>query len=138
MSALNRAASEAARRHGATAATDVTGFGLAGHAAGIARESRVTLQIDAGELPLLPGARELTRRFQPGGLKANRKEFEPLVRYGREPETERQVLLFDPQTSGGLLLALDEGPAADLLAELPEARVIGRVLEPASPRLVVR
>jgi selenide,water dikinase len=127
MSALNRAAAEAALRHGATAATDVTGFGLAGHAAGIARESRVTLEIALDALPLLPGALDLAPRFQPGGLKANRKQFEPLVHFRREPAEPLRALVFDPQTSGGLLVALPESAARALADELPGAAVIGRV-----------
>jgi selenide,water dikinase len=127
MSALNRSAAEAALRHGATAATDVTGFGLAGHAAGIARESRVTLEIALDALPLLPGALDLAPRFQPGGLKANRKQFEPLVRFRREPAAPLRALVFDPQTSGGLLLAVPEAAAQSLADELPGAAVIGRV-----------
>jgi selenide,water dikinase len=138
MSALNRAAAEAARRHGATAATDVTGFGLIGHAAGIARESRVTLELEAAALPLLPRALELAPRFQPGGLKANAKEFDPLVAWTRPLDAPLRALLFDPQTSGGLLLALPEGTAEGVLAELAEARRIGRVVEGGPKRLVVR
>jgi selenide, water dikinase len=138
MSALNRAAAEAGLRHGATAATDVTGFGLAGHAAGIARESRVTLEIDLASLPLLPRVLELARHFQPGGLKANRKEFEPRVEYAREPADALRALLFDPQTSGGLLLALPESAVPRVREELPEATAIGRVAAAGARPLVVR
>jgi selenide,water dikinase len=137
MARLNRAASEAALRHGVTAATDITGFGLAGHASGIARQSRVTLEIRARDLPLLPRALELAPRFQPGGLRANRKEFEPLVDYQGAPEEALRALLFDPQTSGGLLLAVPEASLAALLAEQPEARAVGRVVPAAARRLVV-
>jgi selenide,water dikinase len=136
MSALNRAAAEAALRHGATAATDVTGFGLAGHAAGIARESRVTLEIALDALPLLPGALDLAPRFQPGGLKANRKQFEPLVHFRREPAESLRALVFDPQTSGGLLVALPESAARALADELPGAAVIGRVSARAAAAIV--
>lgn len=137
MATLNRRAAEAALRHGATAATDITGFGLAGHASGIARESRVTLEIRAADLPLLPRAAELAPRFQPGGLKANRKEFERQVEYRREPDDALGALLYDPQTSGGLLLAVPEKDAAALAGELPGARVIGRITPPGRAHLVV-
>jgi selenide,water dikinase len=136
MSTLNRAAAEAALALGATAATDVTGFGLVGHAAGIARESQVTLAIEAALLPVLPGALELAARFPPGGLKANRQEFEPRVEYTRAPAAERAALLFDPQTSGGLLVTLEAAGAAALVQALPEARAIGRVDE-RGPKSVV-
>lgn len=135
MSTLNRAAAESALRFGAHAATDITGFGLAGHASGVARESKVTLEIQASALPLLPRATELAGLFQPGGLKANRREFEPGVEFLAEPGDALLALLFDPQTSGGLLLAMPEKSAEGLLAELPEARRIGRATAPSPARL---
>jgi selenide,water dikinase len=136
MSALNRGAAAAALRHGVRAATDVTGFGLAGHAAAIARESRVSLEIHVADLPLLPEALALAGRFQPSGLKANRRQFEPLLDDRATPDAERRALLFDPQTSGGLLLPVPPERLAALLAELPEARVIGRALA-AGPHALV-
>ena len=133
MATLNRAAAESALRHGVRAATDVTGFGLAGHALNLARESRLTLEIRPVDLPLLEGARDLALGFQAGGLKANRRQFEPLVRRAAEVEEALQVLLYDPQTSGGLLLLVPPENLARLLLERPEARTIGRAV-PAGPR----
>lgn len=138
MATLNRAAAEAAVRAGATAATDITGFGLAGHASRVARESGVTLELYAADLPLLPGALELAVRFQPGGLKANRREFEPLVAYQGEPSEALRALVFDPQTSGGLLLAVPEAAAATLVADLPGAVLVGRVLPRGERALVLK
>jgi len=138
MTTLNRAASAAALRHRVTAATDITGFGLLGHAAAIARESRLTLEIEAASLPLLPGALDLAPRFQPAGLKANRLAFEPAVEYQGRPDAALATLLFDPQTSGGLLLLVPEPETAALLAETEGARRVGRAL-PAGPKpLIVR
>jgi selenide,water dikinase len=138
MTRLNRAASEAALRHGVTAATDITGFGLLGHAAAVARESRLTLEIEASALPLLPGALDLALRFQPAGLKANRRAFEPRVEYQGRPDAALGALLFDPQTSGGLLLLVPDGETAALLAETEGAVLVGRTL-PAGPKpLIVR
>ena len=136
MATLNRAAAEGAARHRATAATDVTGFGLAGHASGIARESGVTLEIVLDALRVLPGALELAPRFQPGGLKANRKQFEPLVEFLRDPGEAVQALVYDPQTSGGLLVALPEEAAPRLVEDVPGSAVIGRV-RPRGPRALV-
>jgi len=133
MMETNRAAAEAALRHGVRAATDVTGFGLLGHAAAIARESGVCLEIEAGALPLLPGVLELVPGFQPGGLRANQKAFAALVEGLDGVAEELQPLLFDPQTSGGLLLLVEEAQTAGLMAELKQARVIGRAL-PAGTR----
>ena len=138
MKQLNREAAEAALAHGVEAATDVTGFGLAGHAAGIARESGLTLEIELKSLPLLPGALELAEQFQAAGLKANRQAFEPRVEYGGRAEPARQALLYDPQTSGGLLLLVPEAEVPALVARVAGARVIG-CTRSAGPRpLVVR
>jgi selenide,water dikinase len=126
MARLNRDAAESALRHGVTAVTDITGFGLIGHASTVARQSRLTLEIRAADLPLLPRAGELAPRFQPAGLKANRRHFEPEVEYRANPGDEVKALLYDPQTSGGLFLLVPEEEAAALLAELPEARAVGR------------
>jgi len=138
MATLNRIASAVARRNGLRAATDITGFGLVGHAGGVARESGVTLELEADTLPVLPGARELAAGFQPGGLKANRRQFEPLVEYAVTPDEATQALLFDPQTSGGLLLLAPEAVAEAVLQELPSARAIGRAVPRGARPLVVR
>jgi selenide,water dikinase len=137
MATLNRAAADAALNHGARAATDITGFGLAGHAAAVARESRLTLELRIADLPLLPGALELAQHFQPGGLKANRRHFEPQVAYQSDAEEARKVLLFDPQTSGGLLLLVPAIEVDALLEALPQARVIGRALSPGERPLQI-
>lgn len=136
MSTLNRAASEAAVRRGLRCATDITGFGLVGHALAVARESALTLEIEAAALPLLPGARELAPSFQAGGLKANRRQFEPDVEYAARLDAALAALLFDPQTSGGLLLLVPASEAAALRADLPQARRIGRA-RPQGPRKIV-
>ena len=137
MATLNERAAAAARRHGVRAATDITGFGLAGHALAVARESRVTLELRAESLPLLPGARELALAFQPGGLKANRRQFEAAVEYRTRPDETTIALLYDPQTSGGLLLLAPEGGLESLRSELPTAHVIGRVVPFAGRPLVI-
>ncbi len=137
MSALNQTAARAAVRHGLRAATDVTGFGLIGHAAALARESHVTLEIEARLLPLLPEALALVSRFQPGGLRANRKQFEPRVEYRGACDPALAALLFDPQTSGGLLLLTPPEVLSALLADLPDARVIGRARPPAGAAICV-
>jgi selenide,water dikinase len=138
MAALNRAASEAALAHGVTGATDVTGFGLAGHAGALARESNVTLEIHARKLPLLPGALQLAPRHQAGGLKANRLAFELLVEYDGHLDEARRALLFDPQTSGGLLLLAPEARAARLVAAVPGVRAIGRAVPVGPKPLIIR
>jgi selenide,water dikinase len=138
MATLNRHASEAALAHGVTAATDVTGFGLAGHAEALARESGVTLEIHARQLPLLAGILELAPRHQAGGLKANRLAFELLVEYQSPLDESRRAALFDPQTSGGLLLLVPETEASGLVVAVPGARAIGRAVAQGPKPLVVR
>ena len=127
MARLNRIPAELARRYNAHAATDVTGFGLVGHARGIARESQVGLEIELSALPLLPGALELAGEHQSGGLKANRKQFADQVAEHGPLDPDRLTLVYDPQTSGGLLLSLPPSRAEGLLLELKDARMIGRV-----------
>jgi selenophosphate synthase len=132
MVALNGPASRLARRFAVHACSDVTGFGLLGHAAEMAMGSGITLVIDATALPLLPGARRLAERgFLTGGCGRNRVYLEDkVVIAGSVPEGLREVA-FDPQTSGGLLLALPPKPAGRLVHKLrahgvEAATILGR------------
>ncbi len=118
--------SNATRRLHVNAATDVTGFGLLGHAREMALASDVTLEIEAAHVPLLDGALEYARKGAiPGGLKNNREFVESCV----EGASDVDDLLYDPQTSGGLLVALPEDDARQFAERYPEAMRIGRVLE---------
>jgi selenide,water dikinase len=138
MLTLNRAAAEAARDLAPHASTDVTGFGLLGHAREMALASRATLELEAAAIRLLPGAAGYARAGAiPGGLKNNREFVSPCVeRRGGIPE-EIETLLYDPQTSGGLLIALSEQNAAALLARLESACRIGRVVPAQDTPLVL-
>jgi selenide, water dikinase len=127
---LNREAAKAMLAAGAHGCTDVTGFGLLGHAREMALASGVTLEIDAHRLEFLPGALEYARRGAlPGGLKNNREFVSCAVELACELAPERESLLYDPQTSGGLLIALPEAGARALVANLAGAYAIGRVLD---------
>ena len=137
MATLNRLAAATALRLGVRAATDVTGFGLIGHGWSLARESHVSLELRLAELPLLPGARELALAFQPGGLKANRRAYEAKVLDRGDPDEALRALVYDPQTSGGLLLPVAPDAVPGLLAELKAARVIGRVMAEAERPIVL-
>ena len=129
MLALNRRACDAMLRFDAHGCTDVTGFGLIGHAREMALASGVTLEIEAARVQLLPGAVDYARAGAiPGGLKNNREFASCAVAGLREIPREIEDLLYDPQTSGGLLIALAESDAAQLAAALPGAYSIGRVL----------
>ncbi len=135
MSALNGAASRAALALGLTCATDVTGFGLLGHALHVARASRVTLSIDGKKLPELPGARALWRAgTRTGGAERNETYLSAHVdSAGADPSD--LALALDPQTSGGLLLAVPPGVLADYLTAIPEAVEIG-VVEAAGDKQI--
>ncbi len=119
MKVLNRDASEAMRRFGVHAATDITGFGLLGHAREMADSSGVTLSIDAARVPILPGARELAKRKVLSGGAAKNSSFlrEKVSLDGAIPQ-DLASLLFDSETSGGLLIALGEDGAGKLIDEL--------------------
>lgn len=137
MARLNREAGAAALAVGARAATDITGFGLAGHLSRLARESGVSLVLDAAALPLLPHALELAARHQPGGLKANRRHYGPALALAGL-DAAREPLLFDPQTSGGLAIACAPERVPELLAALPGAAAIGRAERAGTHPLIVR
>ncbi len=134
MTTLNAGAAQAMLRHEVHAATDITGFGLAGHAIKMADGSAVTLRIEESDLPLLPGALDCCRAGMiPGGGRRNREFFGPRTRISDEVAAEMAEIFFDPQTSGGLLIALPEPQALALLSELQaggnlEAAVVGRVV----------
>jgi len=125
---LNRRAAEAMRGFEVHACTDVSGFGLIGHAREMALASEVTLEIDAARVEFLSGALDYARQGAlPGGLKNNREFASCAVDIARELPPEVESLLYDPQTSGGLLISLPESEAAPLQQRLPEAYRIGRV-----------
>lgn len=125
------------------ACTDITGFGLAGHAVEMARASRCTLVLDVDRVPLLAGALELVDRNTPGGARTNREHFAAAVEQpdsgsaARDPR--REPLLYDPQTSGGLLVAVAEDAVPLALNQLKthgvEAVVVGAV-DPVSAKAV--
>lgn len=131
MAALNRVAGEALQSSKASACTDVTGFGLLGHAAAMARDGGVLLELDASALPLLPGARNLARAgVAPGAADRNSEHASTLVEDWATLPSGLRWLLAAPETSGGLLLALPEEHVEDYRRRCESAIVIGRVAEP--------
>lgn len=143
MRTLNKAAAQAIRDiAGVHACTDVTGFGLVGHGSEMAAGSGVTLVIDSTAVPLLAGVLPLVAANRAGGLISNEDHFGPGVERGPSVDPDRMNLLFDPQTSGGLLISVAADSSAGTLAALSAAGVdaadIGWVDEGASRRLVVR
>jgi selenide, water dikinase len=145
MTTLNRQASDALKRlppEVIRACTDVTGFGLIGHAFEIAAASGCTLEIDAATVPLLPGVRSLVNGNVPGGGRTNAEYFGPGTRISNDVPADLVQLLYDPQTSGGLLVAVDGSALAQTLELLRDERVpavqIGRVVPDDGTRVVVR
>ena len=144
MTTLNKAAAEVCVANPAVRTmTDITGFGLIGHARELAKASNVSLRIRASQVPLLNGARSAARSgFLPGGLKNNRDFAECVVEYKSEIATGLTALLYDPQTAGGLLISVAEVEAAKLLWQLKEAGCthaaeIGQVLPAGKPMIAV-
>jgi len=135
MSALNKGASEAMVETGVSACTDITGFGLLGHAAEMARASSVSLQINKKSIPLIEGAKELAAiGMIPGGAYNNKKFLAGNVKFDQYVEPAEEMILYDPQTSGGLLIAVKENKLNLLIENLRKhgatvASVIGRVVE---------
>jgi selenide, water dikinase len=144
MVTLNRGAAEAMIRVGVSAATDVTGFGLPGHLRNMLRASGVAAEIDAGLIPLLPGADALAAAgCIAGGTRRNLEDLGADIRWDESLTELQRLLLCDAQTSGGLLIAVPAARAEMLVAELaveltPIASVIGRVVAGPAGRIDVR
>ncbi len=122
--------------------TDITGFGLIGHARELARGSGVSLRIFASRVPLLEGALECVRRgYIPGGLKSNRGFAEGCVEYSAGVPEDLRTLLYDPQTAGGLLISVAAADCDRLVEKLLAAGVcateIGEVLEKQAPLIAI-
>jgi selenide, water dikinase len=129
MLTLNRASSEAMLEFDVHGCTDVSGFGFLGHAREMAIASGVTLEIESARVPLLAGALDAIRAGAiPGGLRNNREFASRAVDVATEIDGALLDLLYDPQTSGGLLISLSEADAAALVQILANAHLVGRVV----------
>ncbi len=135
MRMLNRRASEAlATLDGIHACTDITGFGLIGHASELATASGVSLSIRAAAVPVFDGVVDLVGTNRSGGLATNQEHFEDQVDMGSGVATDLQELFYDPQTSGGLLVALDQLQADHALQLLERAGVTAAKIGSVSAR----
>jgi selenide,water dikinase len=103
------------------ACTDITGFGFVGHASGMAKASGVTLRCAANALPVFDGVLALAAANTSGGLTSNREHFGAGVRLAPDVPSDLETVLYDPQTSGGLLIAVAEPAAGDLERRLADA-----------------
>jgi len=139
MATLNREAAEALRKADPHAVTDVTGFGLAGHAAEMAAASGVGIEIDLVAPPLLPGALEAAATgLVPAGAGKNRDSITAVLAIDDGADELRVDLCLDPQTSGGLLAAVSPREADALIRRLPGSAIVGRVTDgtPGTVRLL--
>jgi selenide,water dikinase len=144
MTTLNRAARDAlaALPSGAVhACTDITGFGLVGHSSEMASASGVTIEIEAAEVPLLPGARALASGNTPGGGRTNTSYFSSTTAVAQAVDEDILRVLHDPQTSGGLLVAID-APSVDdawnaLVAAGVHPRRVGRATARSGPLVII-
>lgn len=142
MAALNKTAAEVASQYEVHAATDVTGFGLLGHASEMARGSGTGIEISFSSVPVLPRTRELAEEnVIPGGTKANYRWLEDKVEYDPAIDETDRLILCDAVTSGGLLLSVKPEEADALLKELlsrgVEAAIIGHVTDAHPGRIRV-
>jgi len=143
MTTLNRAGSEIMVRHGATACTDVTGFGLLGHLARMAVESGVTAEVWCGELPLLPGVLEYARKGMFSGANERNADYSAeRTEFAGDVPDEMKAVLYDAQTSGGLLIAIPAGNVEKVMRDLQAAgvsvaAVIGKISGKSDGRIRV-
>ena len=140
---LNRQAAEICLRFRVDAMTDITGFGLVGHAIEVAKASGISIEIDHRKLPLLPGAVEYSREgFCAGGLTSNREFFSNNLYIHDSIPPDQQNILFDPQTSGGLLIFSEPQDTDRLLESLRsvggDAVEVGSAVRRAEHLLTVR
>jgi selenide,water dikinase len=143
MAELNRHAALAMREVGVNAVTDVTGFGLLGHLLEMTRASKVSAEIFAGEVPTLEEAWEFVHKGKiPAATYANLKYVNPHLRYENGLSKDTPLMLADPQTAGGLLMAVPSNKTEQLIARLtemktPAASHIGRITQEQEKRIIV-
>ena len=142
MRTLNKAAAEAiANLAGVHACTDITGFGLAGHASEMAAASRVTITIDAAALPVIPGVRSIAAQNRSGGMTTNRQHFAAGIEFRDAVPDDLRDIVFDPQTSGGLLISVASTEADIAYGKLEKAGIsatfVGSVIENRGRQLLI-
>jgi selenide,water dikinase len=141
---LNKAAAEVMVKAGVRTATDVTGFGLAGHLSEIAVQSGITAEVFAASVPVFEGALECFRQGMiSGAVERNREYASKFVEKDGDIGEALEALLYDPQTSGGLLMCVPKAKAGAVLKELHKkgvkhATVIGRIKERSAGRIILK
>jgi selenide, water dikinase len=143
MATLNKKAAEMMVEFGVHSCTDITGFGLIGHASHLVQEGETGLELDFNAIPVFPEAFEFSRKeVYPGGLGRNRDFYSPQVEFRGKIPLFRSNLLFDPQTSGGLLMSLPPEAASKLISKLQingiNAAIIGKVVRQPEHKIIIR
>ena len=130
MKQLNARAGKAALEMGAHAATDITGLGFIGHAQEMVQASGVGMRIHFRDIPFMEGARFYAEKgIFPGGAYDNFQYYRDYVRFNTDLSELKKLLLFDPKTSGGLLLAVDEGIYEDFISHQITSRLFWKIGE---------
>ena len=143
MSALNKKASELMQDAGVNACTDITGFGLLGHACQLARNSRVGMKIDSTSIPVFTEVADFAKAgLCPGGLYRNKEFYGEMVELSKQVPDYIQDILFDAQTSGGLLISIASEAAKSLVTKLrkagvPDAAIIGDIISKPAGKIFV-
>jgi selenide, water dikinase len=143
MTTLNKIAAEAMIELGAHACTDITGFGLIGHASHLVQEGCLGIEIDFEKLPVFPEVTDLLKKeIFPGGLGRNREYYAPSVIFKNQIAQYQRDILFDPQTSGGLLISLPPDASKILVdklqrAGITDAAIIGRIIRQPEHKIIV-
>lgn len=143
-SVLNKSASEAMIQHGANACTDVTGFGLLGHLSEMLSSLNLTAEITSSDIPYFEKAFEAAEKgFKPGMSKSNMHSLQSILKFEPSVSEADKWLLVDPQTSGGLMIFIEEEKADALLNDLisgdsPEATIIGKLTEQIDTKILVK
>jgi selenide,water dikinase len=140
---LNAMASEVMVEYGVHACTDITGFGLLGHASGMAKGCGLSFRLFYSHIPILAGAKEFAAQgIVPGGAYCNQDYFGREIEFSSKVPEPEQIILFDPQTSGGLLIALAAPDGEKVLGRLQDkgiqqASLIGKVIAREKNLIVV-
>ena len=143
MATLNKRASEVMQDVGVNACTDITGFGFLGHTCQLARNSRIGIKLNANAVPFFPEAEEFAKSgLCPGGLHRNREFYAEMVDFSSNIPDYMKDILFDPQTSGGLLISLAPDAAESLMSKLKEAgihdaTIVGEVVSKPPGKILV-
>jgi len=144
MATLNKIASELMQQVGVNACTDVTGFGFLGHASQMAESSHVAMKVNSDSIPVFAEVAEFAQKgLCPGGLHRNREFYGKKIEFSEQVPEYMRDILFDPQTSGGLLISVAAEKAEMLLSKLKKAgisevAIVGEIISQPAGKIIVK